>query len=149
MQASLLSRLKHPNIVSYRESFQDKSCVLHIVMGYCEGGDLSSRLKAQQGCLLPEAQVVEWFVQICLALQVCAIDWTEHCSHLPPPSSTSTIETFCTETSRWAMSSPHPAMNTSPLQTQNIFLSRHNIIKVCVQCSLPLSAVFMCWCAGW
>lgn len=39
-------------------------------MGYCEGGDLSSRLKAQQGCLLPERQVVEWFVQISLALQV-------------------------------------------------------------------------------
>jgi NIMA (never in mitosis gene a)-related kinase len=68
-EASLLSRLKHPNIVSYRESFQDSSCVLHIIMGYCEGGDLSSRLKAQGGRLLPERQVVEWFVQICLALQ--------------------------------------------------------------------------------
>ena len=70
MQASLLSRLKHPNIVSYRESFQDARCVLHIVMGYCEGGDLSSRLKAQRGSLLLERQVVEWFVQIALALQV-------------------------------------------------------------------------------
>ena len=70
VQASLLSRLKHPNIVSYRESFQDSSSVLHIVMGYCEGGDLSSRLKARRGRLLPERQVVEWFVQIALALQV-------------------------------------------------------------------------------
>ena len=39
-------------------------------MGYCEGGDLNSRLKACKGELLPEAQVVEWFVQIALALQV-------------------------------------------------------------------------------
>lgn len=70
LQASLLSRLKHPNIVSYRESFQDTHCVLHIVMGYCEGGDLSSRLKSYHGNLLPETQVVEWFVQIALALQV-------------------------------------------------------------------------------
>ena len=44
--------------------------VLHIVMGYCEGGDLCSRLKTFQGQLLPEVQVVEWFVQIALALQV-------------------------------------------------------------------------------
>ena len=44
--------------------------ILHIVMGYCEGGDLCSRLKTYHGQLLPETQVVEWFVQIALALQV-------------------------------------------------------------------------------
>ena len=44
--------------------------VLHIVMSYCEGGDLCTRLKASKGRLLPEPQVVEWFVQITLALQV-------------------------------------------------------------------------------
>ena len=43
---------------------------LHIVMAYCEGGDLSSRLKAQKGAPLPEDQVIEWFVQTTLALQV-------------------------------------------------------------------------------
>ena len=104
LQASLLSRLKHPNIVSYRESFQDSNCVLHIIMGYCEGGDLSSRLKAQGGRLLPERQVVEWFVQICLALQVvlpsCVV---AHSFTLPLSPSTSMTETFCTETSRCAL----------------------------------------------
>ena len=45
------------------------SGVLHIVMGYCEGGDLCSRLKTYRGQLLAEVQVVEWFVQITLALQ--------------------------------------------------------------------------------
>lgn len=68
-QAALLSRLHHPNIVSYKESFQDSHGVLHIVMGYCEGGDLCTRLKTYEGRLLPETQVVEWFVQIALALQ--------------------------------------------------------------------------------
>ena len=38
-------------------------------MGYCEGGDLCTRLKGCGGQLLPETQVVEWFVQIALALQ--------------------------------------------------------------------------------
>lgn len=69
MQAALLSQLHHPNIVSYKESFQDSSGILHIVMGYCEGGDLCTRLKKYEGQLLPETQVVEWFVQIALALQ--------------------------------------------------------------------------------
>ena len=69
MQASLLSQLHHPNIVSYKESFQDSHGILHIVMGYCEGGDLCTRLKSYGGKLLPETQVVEWFVQIALALQ--------------------------------------------------------------------------------
>ena len=44
--------------------------LLHIVMAYCEGGDLSSRLKACKGVPLAEDQVIEWFVQITLALQV-------------------------------------------------------------------------------
>lgn len=55
--------------MSYKESFQDRSGVLHIIMGYCEGGDLCTRLKAYNNTLLPETQVVEWFVQISLALQ--------------------------------------------------------------------------------
>lgn len=44
--------------------------MLYIVMGFCEGGDLYRKLKEQKGQLLPESQVVEWFVQIAMALQV-------------------------------------------------------------------------------
>ena len=54
-EASLLSKLQHPNIVSYKESFQDSHGILHIVMGYCEGGDLCTRLKAQKGVSLQYA----------------------------------------------------------------------------------------------
>lgn len=38
-------------------------------MGYCEGGDLHSRLKTHGDSFLPETKVVEWFVQIALGLQ--------------------------------------------------------------------------------
>ena len=69
-EAELLSQLRHPNIVSYHKSFQDEEGILHIVMGYCEGGDLCTRLKSLKGNLLEENKVVEWFVQIALALQV-------------------------------------------------------------------------------
>lgn len=69
-EAQLLSQLKHPNIVTYRESWQGEDGLLYIVMGFCEGGDLYHKLKEQKGKLLPENQVVEWFVQIAMALQV-------------------------------------------------------------------------------
>ena len=72
LQAKLLSQLRHPNIVSYRESFQDDQGFLYIVMNFCEGGDLYTKLKSQvKECqMLKETQVVEWFVQITMALQV-------------------------------------------------------------------------------
>ncbi|XP_077780923.1 serine/threonine-protein kinase Nek4 isoform X6 [Podarcis muralis] len=68
-EAQLLSQLKHPNIVTYRESWEGEDGLLYIVMGFCEGGDLYHKLKEQKGKLLPESQVVEWFVQIAMALQ--------------------------------------------------------------------------------
>ncbi|XP_062272120.1 interferon-induced very large GTPase 1-like [Scomber scombrus] len=60
--------MSHPNIVQYKESFEDKGC-LYIVMDYCEGGDLSKKIKSQEGKLFPEQQILDWFVQICLALK--------------------------------------------------------------------------------
>lgn len=69
-EAKLLSKLRHPNIVSYRDSFNSEDGHLYIVMGYCDGGDVYNRLKQQKGKMLEEKQVVEWFVQIAMALQV-------------------------------------------------------------------------------
>ncbi|XP_046852777.1 serine/threonine-protein kinase Nek4-like isoform X2 [Xenia sp. Carnegie-2017] len=68
-EANLLSEVRHPNIVSYKESFQGEDGFLYIVMAFCEGGDMYSRLKAQKGIYLEERQIVEWFVQIAMALQ--------------------------------------------------------------------------------
>lgn len=65
-----MSQLKHPNIVTYKESWEGGDGLLYIVMGFCEGGDLYRKLKEQKGRLLSESQVVEWFVQIAMALQV-------------------------------------------------------------------------------
>uniref|UniRef100_A0A8C2Z352 non-specific serine/threonine protein kinase n=1 Tax=Cyclopterus lumpus TaxID=8103 RepID=A0A8C2Z352_CYCLU len=95
-EAQLLSRLRHPNIVTYRESWEGDDCQLYIVMGFCEGGDLYHRLKLQKGELLPERQVVEWFVQIAMALQYLHERNILH----------------------------------RDLKTQNIFLTKTNIIKV-------------------
>ncbi|XP_031603625.1 serine/threonine-protein kinase Nek4 isoform X1 [Oreochromis aureus] len=95
-EAQLLSQLRHPNIVTYKESWEGDDCQLYIVMGFCEGGDLYHRLKQQKGELLPERQVVEWFVQIAMALQYLHERNILH----------------------------------RDLKTQNIFLTKTNIIKV-------------------
>ncbi|KAM7063352.1 serine/threonine-protein kinase Nek4 [Molossus nigricans] len=95
-EAQLLSQLKHPNIVTYKESWEGGDGLLYIVIGFCEGGDLYRKLKEQKGQLLPENQVVEWFVQIAMALQYLH---EKHILH-------------------------------RDLKTQNVFLTRTNIIKV-------------------
>ncbi|XP_051875709.1 serine/threonine-protein kinase Nek1 isoform X2 [Pristis pectinata] len=67
-EVAVLANMKHPNIVQYKESFEENGC-LFIVMDYCEGGDLFKRINAQKGILFPEDQILDWFVQICLALK--------------------------------------------------------------------------------
>ncbi|XP_067993215.1 serine/threonine-protein kinase Nek1 isoform X16 [Melanerpes formicivorus] len=67
-EVAVLANMKHPNIVLYRESFEENGC-LYIVMDYCEGGDLFKKINAQKGVLFPEDQILDWFVQICLALK--------------------------------------------------------------------------------
>lgn len=69
-EAKLLSDLKHPNIVAYKDTFEGGDGYLYIAMGYCERGDLYTRLKEQKSIPLEERHVVEWFVQIAMALQV-------------------------------------------------------------------------------
>ncbi|XP_077133061.1 serine/threonine-protein kinase Nek4 isoform X2 [Ranitomeya variabilis] len=95
-EAQLLSQLKHPNIVAYKESWEGDDGLLYIAMSFCEGGDLYHKLKEQKGKHLPESQVVEWFIQITMALQYL------HNLHI---------------------------MHRD-LKTQNIFLTKSNIIKV-------------------
>ncbi|CAF0762106.1 unnamed protein product [Adineta ricciae] len=67
-EVDVLAKMKHPYIVSYTESFED-STSLYILMDYCDGGDLHSRIQAQRGILFSEDQILDWFVQITLALK--------------------------------------------------------------------------------
>ncbi|XP_053186917.1 serine/threonine-protein kinase Nek1-like [Scomber japonicus] len=67
-EVEVLSNMSHPFIVQYKESFEEGDC-LYIVMDYCEGGDLSKKIESQKGKLFSEDQILDWFVQICLALK--------------------------------------------------------------------------------
>jgi NIMA (never in mitosis gene a)-related kinase len=95
-EAQLLSSLKHPNIVAYIESFRSRDRHLNIVMAFCEGGDLYTKLKYRKKQLLNEEQIIDWFIQITLALQYMHERSILH----------------------------------RDLKTQNIFLTRYEIIKI-------------------
>jgi len=72
VEIHVLKAMRHPYIVTYRESFMDKSnrC-LCIVMDFADGGDLYTKIAQQKkfGKLFDEEQILDWFVQICLALK--------------------------------------------------------------------------------
>ena len=69
-EIKLLASFNHPNIVRYRDSFLERN-QLHIVMDYAEGGDLHGLLQrtADAKQRLPEDLVLDYFVQLCLAMK--------------------------------------------------------------------------------
>ncbi|KAK2953519.1 putative G2-specific protein kinase nimA [Blattamonas nauphoetae] len=67
-EIKVLSKLRHPNIVSYRESFIEKG-LLCIVMDYADSGDLYQRIQKQKNTLMKEDVILNYFVQICLAMK--------------------------------------------------------------------------------
>ncbi|KAM5288036.1 serine/threonine-protein kinase Nek3 [Ctenodactylus gundi] len=66
-EAVLLAKMKHPNIVAFKESFEAEGH-LYIVMEYCDGGDLMQKIKQQKGKLFPENMILNWFTQMCLGV---------------------------------------------------------------------------------
>ncbi|XP_075418995.1 serine/threonine-protein kinase Nek3 [Tenrec ecaudatus] len=66
-EAILLAKMKHPNIVAFKESFEADGH-LYIVMEYCDGGDLTQKIRLQKGKLFPEATILNWFTQMCLGV---------------------------------------------------------------------------------
>ncbi|XP_036603871.1 serine/threonine-protein kinase Nek3 isoform X2 [Trichosurus vulpecula] len=66
-EAILLAKMKHPNIVAFKESFEADGH-LYIVMEYCDEGDLMQKIKHQKGKLFPEEMILQWFTQMCLGV---------------------------------------------------------------------------------
>ncbi|KYO34354.1 serine/threonine-protein kinase Nek3-like [Alligator mississippiensis] len=67
-EAILLAKMKHPNIVAYKESFEADGH-LYIVMEYCDDGDLMQKIKHQRGKPFPQDTILGWFVQLCLGVK--------------------------------------------------------------------------------
>nr|XP_019943683.1 PREDICTED: serine/threonine-protein kinase Nek3 [Paralichthys olivaceus] len=63
-EAVLLSRMKHPNIVAFREAFEADD-LLSIVMEFCSGGDLLQRIRLQKTMQFCLDDILRWFAQMC------------------------------------------------------------------------------------
>ena len=64
LEAELLKKLDHPNIVSYKHSFIEKG-ILIIIMEFCDHGDLAYHVRKKaksKGETFTETEIMNWFV---------------------------------------------------------------------------------------
>ncbi|GIL83647.1 hypothetical protein Vretimale_10444 [Volvox reticuliferus] len=69
-EGQMLSLLRHPHVVPYKEFFKHPDGDLCLVMAYCEGGDLFRYIRdlRKHGKTVPEPQIWQWLVQLLLSL---------------------------------------------------------------------------------
>ena len=54
--------------MAFKDSYVDREQYLNLVMVYCDGGDIYSKIKQSKGKNFPETQIIDWLAQMALAL---------------------------------------------------------------------------------
>lgn len=67
-EMDLISKLKHPYVIEYKDSWIDEECNACIVTSYSEGGDMAETIRKAKGAFFSEERVCKWIVQILLAV---------------------------------------------------------------------------------
>ena len=72
-EVSVSKKCNHPNIIKFKEAFITKKPIkkLNLITEYATEGDLEKILKKQKekNIHFPEKQIINWLIQVCLALK--------------------------------------------------------------------------------
>ncbi|CAG7876868.1 unnamed protein product [Brassica rapa] len=119
-EMSLISKLKNPYIVEYKDSWVEKDCVC-IVTSYCEGGDMTQMIKRARGTFATEEKLCRWMVQLLLAIDYLHNNRVLH-------RDLKVISSSMLLLLQWNSTSINTA--TQICQCSNIFLTKENEIRL-------------------